>query len=304
MKKVGIIIVNYNGWEDTLECLNTLLNINKKGFLVTILIIDNGSTNDSVFKIENWLLKTCNYNQKIKDDYSYNEIIIKFIRCNRNLGFSAGNNIGIEYCMINDINYICLLNNDTLVKEDFLLTLLNEKINKGYDMISGKIISLYKENEYFVGGYISQLKCSGYHFWNNDNINKPITFLSGCLLLFDISVVKKIGMLDEKYFMYIEDVDYSFRATKAGLKLGVNNNTVVFHKEGKSSKNKDVLVYYNTRNRLYFCNKNINFPRKIIFNIYFIMNRLFKGLNNPKSISYIVKGYRDFFKKRMGKYYE
>lgn len=103
MDDVAIIILNWNGWKDTIECLKSLNNLNYKNY--EVIVVDNGSTDNSVEKIK---------------EYIENKPKFKLIANEKNLGFAGGNNIGIRYALNNEFEYILLLNNDTVVDENFL----------------------------------------------------------------------------------------------------------------------------------------------------------------------------------------
>lgn len=207
---VSIVLLNYNGYNDTIECIKSLKNITYNNY--KIVIVDNNSTDNSEIEIKKF----------IKNDDK-----IQFIQADKNLGFSGGNNIGIRYALENNADYICLLNNDTIVETNFLSELVNsmEKDNK-IGVAAGKI--MYFEDKDIIwsaGGFISEIKSLGEHYGIDTKDSKKfddtieVSFLTGCLQLIRKEVFEEIGMYDDRYFLYMEDVDFCKRATRKGYKL-------------------------------------------------------------------------------------
>ncbi|MFC2082233.1 glycosyltransferase family 2 protein [Bacteroidota bacterium] len=190
LPQVNIVILNWNGLEDTLECLESLRNINYPNY--KIIVVDNHSTGNDV--------------ELIKEKYE-NEIS-KLIVTEQNLGFSGGNNIGIDYSVESGAEYILLLNNDTVVEADFLTILVNEGKSDDIGIVS-PMIAYFSDNKkiWSAGGKINKLKASGFTFGRNKNVEnfnyaRICSFASGCCLLIKSRMIKEIGKLDENYFLY------------------------------------------------------------------------------------------------------
>lgn len=331
--KVFIILLNYNGWEDTIECLESLLAIDYENYQV--IIVDNKSTDNSVDEIKRWAkdiyIKKVDFKeieQKYKNltyiEYSKetaekggNEKSEKYleslksnekfvlIKSDENYGFAGGNNIGIRYALNCGADYIMLLNNDTVVTTSFLKPLI-ESINTvdNAGIASGKIYDYYNRDKYIAGGYIDLIKGSGYHYYNkNSSCIENVSFLSGCLWLIKREVFEEVGLLDENFFLYVEDVEFCYRVVRSGKKLLYNPNSVIYHKESKSTGKKSPLViYYNTRNRLYFVNKCYeSFYRKVIFYLFFFTTRIIKMLTKKNYRKHIIKGFLDYRRRNFGK---
>ena len=266
MTKIAIIILNWKQPKLTVETITSVLKINHPSFNYKIVLVDNGSPDDS-FKI---------FNQKYKKNKS-----IKIINTKENLGY-IGNNSGINYALENNFDFIILLNNDVVVDPNFLEELLKESNN--YDILGPKI--------YFAPGFefhkdryqkkdLGKIIWSmgGKMDWNNiygsnvaidkvdrgqfEKINENIDFIIGCCLMASRGVFKTIGFLDKNYFMYLEDVDFCQRAKKSNLKLACIPKSIIWHiNSGSSKSGGDLHDYFITRNRIYFAYKYASLKTK------------------------------------------
>lgn len=300
MEKVYIVIINFNGQKDTLECLNSLKKTDHGGFNINTLIVDNDPKNRISIR---------------EEDYS--ELNLKVIVSPENLGFSGGNNLGVEEALKNNANYVLLLNNDTLVKEDFLEKLVNfAKDNpevglispkiyfaKGYEFHKGK----YRQKElgsvlWYAGGEIDWKNVIGHHRGVDEvdrgqyNETVETDFASGCCILVNTKLINKIGKMREEYFLYYEDSDYSMRAKIAGFKVYFLPDSIIWHKNagstgGSGSKLQD---YYITRNRLIFGNRFAPLRSRLALSREGL-RLAFNGREWQK------KGARDYFLRRFGK---
>lgn len=302
--KVGIIILNYNGYTDTIECLESLKNANFLDNEVSIFVIDNGSTNESVNEISQWMQKNLSKYLILSEEKKVSSPFILYIGT-KNLGFSGGNNIGIRLAQISGMDYVLLLNNDTIVESGFLGPLLKiAEDDSSVGIIGSKIVDYYHRNHYILGGYLDLKKCSGYHFYDTEQANHTnITFTSGCIWLIPIQVFERCGLMDPNYFLYVEDVDFCYKVIMHGYRITCTKDSVIYHKEGQSTEIKPTMTYYNTRNRLYFAHKMKEpFRWKIFFYLYFGFTRVIKALLKPSIIPYVKKGIVDYRRKYYGKY--
>ncbi len=256
MKKIGIVILNYNGIKDTRECLTSLKDIKTSRFLHTIYVVD----------YSNDLQET----QAINKEFPETVVIKK----TGNLGFAGGNNVGIKQALNDGVDYILLLNNDTLVSSDFLQILFEymEK-NPMVGCISPKIYfakgyeyhkDRYKRTElgkviWYAGGLLDWQNMYGSHR-GVDEVDQgqydktmKTDFASGCCMLVKKEVFEKIGFLNEKLFLYWEDSDFSVRAEKAGWHVVYNPKPYIWHKNaGSSGVGSSLHDYFLQRNRLWF----------------------------------------------------
>lgn len=262
--KIAIVVLNYKGLEETLECLESLRRCSRINYDIEIIVVENGSDDGSFEALS-----------KIKD--------IHLVANNKNLGFSGGMNSGIKYALKRRTNYIIILNNDTIVDKNLVLNLA--KSAKSADIVAPKIYfapgfefhkDRYKKQDlgkviWYAGGSIDWKNILGIHT-GVDKVDKgqfskskEIDFATGACMLIKKDVFGKIGYLDDKYFLYLEDMDFCVRAKKAGFKIKFNPDAILWHKNaissgGSGSKLQD---YYITRNRLLFAAKYADLRTKI-----------------------------------------
>jgi GT2 family glycosyltransferase len=212
---VAIIIVNFNGKEDTLRCLESLRQdryVNKQ-----IIVVDNGSNNDSVVVIR----EACP------------EAIL--IETGKNLGFGGGNNVGIRHAVAAGADYVYLLNNDTTSEPDALSELVKAARENPSFGILAPVMHYMAEPEkiWFGGATLNPETLKALH----DNGSPPkrgdplreIPWATGCAMLIPAGVISKLGGFDERFFLYSEDVDLSLRAKAAGHRIGLVPAARIFH---------------------------------------------------------------------------
>lgn len=269
MDHISTIIVHYNTPKETKECLDSLSKISTKNFDHNIIVVDNGSK------------KQCKITQK------FSNASIELIRSESNLGFTGGNNLGISHAIKQyQSDYILLLNSDTEVDKDFLEHLYADIKNKPDVGISNPKIYFYKGTEFhsksyrrsekgnvlwYAGGSMDWENITAFHRGVDEvdlgqfDMQAKSEFATGCAMFIKREVIERVGILDKKFFLYSEDVDYSFRAKKYGYKIGFSPNSVVYHKnsasgDGVGSKIHD---YYQTRNRLLLVEKHGSWRNKL-----------------------------------------
>jgi hypothetical protein len=277
-KKIYIILVNYNSYQDTIECIESLKQINFDSY--KIIIVDNASTDESVNKLIN---------------YADDRLVL--LRSNKNLGFSGGNNIGIKYALDDGADYVLLLNNDTIVEPDFLQNMVETAENDKEIGIVGCKIKYNGDRNllWFAGGQVNWFKFLGEHFGKRElddgKYDKliEVSFVTGCCMLIKREVIEKVGMLPDEYFMYFEDVDFCVRVQEAGFKIIYEPKAVIYHKIGISSGGEEspFSIKWSTRNRIYFMHKfkyRVSRPQFLISNIFFYTTRL------VRVIQYYLKG--------------
>jgi GT2 family glycosyltransferase len=287
--KVTIIILNWNGKEDTIECLESLKHITYPNY--EILLVDNGSTDGSV--------------ECFRERYPEIEIIEN----GENLGFAEGNNVGIQRAMDKSADYVLLLNNDTVVDPEFLGELVKVAENNEKIWIVGPKIYYYfyegrKDVIWFAGGKIlrnfGQPFHSGLHKIDKGQYDKlkNVDFISGCASLIKMEAIKQIGLLDTDYFAYFEDLDFNINVSKAGYKIVYSPNSKIWHKASSTSGfMSPMYIYFHTRNRILFVRKNSNdFNFLFLFLPYFFIIRIiipffmFAIKNRWDNISALVDG--------------
>jgi len=300
--KVFIIILNWNNWSDTLECLESLKNNDYPNYQV--VIIDNGSDQRP----------------------NASEAGVKIIYNQENLGFAGGNNVGIKYALEQGADYVLLLNNDTVVSQDFLFKLVKAgESNKRFGLLGPKIFFYSsarqpdgeKEKIWFAGGQVNWLfnkgKMRGWGEKDKGQCDQPAIqeteYITGCCLLIKKEVIEKIGLIPEEYFLYYEDTDWSLAAQKAGFKCIFVPAARIWHKGSKSSvEGSPSYIYYHVRNGLILARRYAPWYIKPLVHLdacWRIKKQLVKLLFFPKRrlwAKYILLGIKDFYSGKRGKY--
>ena len=290
--KVAVIIVNWKKYDITSSCIESILNSTNSNF--KIILVDNESDN-----------------KKVKNFKYKNEIEI--IQNKKNEGFSKANNIGIDYALKNNYDYTILINNDTIVEKNLIEVLLKTAQAKNLSVVQPLILK-YNGKEiwnaggrinYFFGNFITRKKVG-----NSLNSSHELTeWLTGCCCLFKTKIFKEIGKLDESFFAYYEDVDFSLRLKKHGYKIGFTSKTHIYHYESFSSisnnskggKLSPYIHYLNIRNHILILKKHsylfnpfgtrlYQIFKIISYSIYFIFRLRFTKLNM------VYKGLLDSYK--------
>ena len=307
--RVSIIILNWNGWKDTVECLESLYQITYPNY--DVIVVDNGSEDESIKKIkeycegkikveskffeysdENKPIKIIEYTREegeagggkekeIADLPSNKKLMI--IKNEKNYGFAEGANIGIRYVLkVLDSNYILLLNNDTVVDKEFLGELVkvgesDEKIG----IVGPKIYYYdYKGRSdviNFTGANLNLWKLKEYRYGDGEidkgQLNKKMEVdkIEGSSMLLKRKVLQEAGLFDPDYFTYWEETDLCFRAAKKGFKLLYAQRAKIWHKEAASTGGtlSSHCIYYMTRNKFLFMKKNATKLQLLSFLLYF-----------------------------------
>ncbi|MBU0619372.1 glycosyltransferase family 2 protein [Patescibacteria group bacterium] len=237
MKKIAIIIVNWNEPKATIDCLasiHKLLKLNKLDYKVSIIVVDNGSKDNSVRLIQ---VKFPN---------------VFLLKNKINLGFARAVNIALKDVLKKDFDVVMLLNNDTVIKQKtFFNTMINELYQNNEIGIIGPVILDEKQNIWSAGGVIDPWRYSGGHITKLSQKTSPVDFVSGCCMFIKTEVFKKTGMFDERFYLYYEDVDFCLRAKKAHYKSMITSKAEIIH-SGSHTSRKDFgkMDYYLARGRL------------------------------------------------------
>lgn len=294
-RKVFIVILNWNNSADTINCIKSLSYITYQNY--EVVIVDNNSDDDDV--------------KMLTEEFGNR---IHLIKNKSNLGFSGGNNIGIKYALKAGAEYILLLNNDTVVEPDFLTNLINSPLNNKKTGIITPLIN-YEANRdkvWLAGGYISKLKASGFPYYFNRNEkevkeSRKVSFASGCCMLIKVKLLETIGVLDENYFLYVEDTDYCQRTLDEGYEIVFEKESKIYHKVNSTTTKltKALPLYYSVRNRLYFAKKlfgNWFYPAYLYVISSILLKTLFwffYGKNDMIKMAW--KGVKDFHSHNIGK---
>jgi GT2 family glycosyltransferase len=213
---VVCVVVNWNGWRDTLPCLESLARQDYPA--LHVIVVDNASTDDSV--------------ERIRADCPW----VELLESGANRGFAAGCNIGIVVARNRGAEFIWLLNNDTVAPPNTLSQLVASAAAPRTGMVGTVLRYLHRPEQIqaWGGGIVRRWLGYTQHFYAPSPLGQE-SFLTLASALIRREVFDSVGLLDEGYFMYFEDVDFSLRARAAGWQLTVAPGTAVLHKEGGSA---------------------------------------------------------------------
>ena len=266
MMKISVILVNYNGKKYNDACIKSVLD-STIGEQIQVVIVDNASTDDSL--------------AALRDRWGGREQI-HIIALEKNFGFSRANNEGIRWSVEAGIEYFLLLNNDTEVKTDTIekMFLCHQKTGK---IVVPKVYYADRRNTIWCAGgdftpVIRKTVQRGLNQPDRGQFDRSgeCLFANGCAMFLSKKIVDRVGFLDERFFLYYEDTEYSLRAADKGIGIRYCAEAVVYHKvNGSTAGNENPAnAYYIARNWL-LCNSiHMNKRRFALFLIYFSCNRL------------------------------
>ena len=259
MVKIYAIILNWNGFADTNECIESIRKIDTKDFKLNIVVVDNGSTDNSITEL-----------QGLQDKIKNFEIITN----RKNLGFSGGMNVGISHALSKKADFILVLNNDIVVDKYFLSELL--KTSKKYQNIGIAVPKIYfapgfefhkdryKKKDlgkvmWYAGGVIDWKNLYGTNRGVDEVDNgkyqreEDTDFATGNCMLINSKALVDAGKFKEDYYLYLEDLELSVRFAKKGWRVIYSPKALIWHKVSQSSGiGSELNDYYTTRNRLLF----------------------------------------------------
>jgi GT2 family glycosyltransferase len=292
-KRVWIILVNWRNGTDTLECLDSIV-ANAGDMLAGVAICDNDSQDDSITRIQNWAKSRAiclneyeyhegNFKNLIAARHAALQQNIEFvlIRTGGNRGFAGGNNVGIRYVQAQSkFDFILLLNNDaTLAKDSLEAMVIRFKESERFGMIGCTVVYHYapQKVQAYAGAsfqpWLARAVVLGAHrslLLQRDvaEVERQLDYIHGASLMIKRDCLEKIGLMEERYFLYYEEIDWAIRAKRCGFTLGYAEKAIVFHKEGGTigsssieSKRSLLSEYYLVRSAMRFTSK---------FYLYFI----------------------------------
>lgn len=271
------VVVNWQGWRDTIPCVESLLAQDFR--LMQVLVVDNASADDSVARIRTAFPS------------------IELLRADANRGFAAAANLGISAALARHADFVWLLNNDIIAPPDTLSKLLHAADAPSVGIVGSVLRYMHDPQQIQAWGGGSVTRTMGYatHLRSPASLGRN-SFLTFASVLLRREMLEQIGHLDEGYFMYFEDSDLCFRARAAGWTLAVAADTAVLHKEGGSSgpKKSPRLDRIVTASGLRFLGR-YGRPRALS-QILFVLSRLgkrgFRG--NLAGMRAVLRGVRDW----------
>tara|TARA_B100001750_G_C15501748_1_gene597696 strand:+ start:888 stop:1787 length:900 start_codon:yes stop_codon:yes gene_type:complete len=266
MIKIGIVTIVYNSEHVIDDFLNSL---NKQSFNdFELFIIDNNSRDKTISKIKNYNLNF-NYTLKINKN---------------NIGVAAGNNQGIKLALEKKCQNILIMNNDIVFYSDLLINILNEHTKDNNVLITPKINYYYNKNIIWYGGgfFLKKRGYKQYHRGIGDKSNNSclikdfVDYAPTCCLFIPGKVFSDLGMMDEKYFVYYDDVDFCYRVfTSDKYKLLFCPNIIMYHKVGSLTRSRinnklsRFFIKQIVRNHVYFLRKQKNKLKYFFIILYF-----------------------------------
>lgn len=293
---VAIILVNWNGYAFTAACLSSLRAVDYPEF--TVFLVDNASTDS-----EGSLLKR-NFPE------------IELIQNTENLGFAGGNNVGIRKALDDGYAHVLLLNNDTIVEADFLGQLMRKFINQPKLAVVQPLIFFLHDRDqiWSAGGKWNNLFCRAItlgdrKFRGNFPVkDKSLDWATGCCMLITREALAEVGLLNESYFTYFEDVEWSLRFRDKGYEIALASESVIYHEAGASSKKKHSegtlsagVFYYLVRNQFYLIRTRGNAIEKVFSGTYHTFRFVgwmvyFCLRGRSQKLKAVAKGIRDGWK--------
>jgi GT2 family glycosyltransferase len=269
--RVDILILNWNGWRDTIECLESVLQLHHAP--IRVIVCDNGSSDDSLDRIRQWAregaapsvaksplrspvrgrpvpIRLVEYDRRAAEaggDAAAADATLVLIAAGDNVGFAGGNNIGLRFLLASDsTGLVCFLNNDMVVAPESLsrmVSTLESDPSIGCvgptlleyhapDVVQAAAGGMFVEWQGLPRPHSSTGEPKG--SWAERHPDRLDFIGMGCMLL-SVDTVRRVGLIDERFFLYCEDIDYSLRLRSAGLRLALAADADVWHKGGASS---------------------------------------------------------------------
>lgn len=317
---VVIIVLNWNGREDTLDCLASVRNIDYSHF--SVLVVDNGSEDNSVDAIR----------------YSFPEVSI--IETGKNLGYAGGNNVGMRWALERGADYILLLNNDTVVDTGLLTSFVKCATENINGALFGAKIYYFKHPDILWSAGADWVPALGNHLTRgvlkkDDGSYEQVresAYANGCALFIASHVLREVGLFDESYFIIFEETDLSYRVKEAGYKIYFVPGAKLWHKVSVSigGHESPIARYFNARNQLLWSSRHLawlnqlrvyrhvlsrlreayiprlhlNEPgrslwRNLTWGLSSWLRQLRRNLRSPGNLAELI-GLRDYFMKRFG----
>ncbi|MRR54804.1 MAG: glycosyltransferase family 2 protein [Deltaproteobacteria bacterium] len=249
--RVYIVILNFNNWDDSLECLDSCARLtydNRR-----LLLIDNGSRED-----RSW---------EVLERYPEVELVMSVA----NRGFAGGCNLGIELALARGADLVWLLNNDTVVEADSLARLVVD-LPDDAGIVSPKIYYYGTREIWSSGGYFNKTAMAVNYTYDREGTDE-VGFVTGCAMLIPARIFREYGLLKEEYFLNVEDWEICRRLTRGGKKIYVIGGSVIYHKVSRSKQGvaSPLDVYYTVRNRLYFIDEYYSGAQRLCLRTLFTL---------------------------------
>lgn len=288
MNKVALVTVTYNSQTVINGFMNSLLSQTYSNW--HLYVVDSGSNDDTLNEIK----KIPHNNQ------------VTILALNENVGFAKGNNIGIKQALQDKCDYLMLINNDVEFDNDFLTLIAHEVYQKEFAILAPKMNYFKPKNKIWAagGGFIPKNAWAAYHVGENEldlgqfDKDCDCDFVPMCCVAIKSNLFQKIGLLDEKYFIYSEDADWFYRAKLLGYRIRYFHKAILYHKVssltgGSTSK---IGASFGTRNRVYFICKHFFCKQKYIYLTKYFLGMFISLLTGKYSLKEFCWRFPAFFK--------
>jgi GT2 family glycosyltransferase len=319
LPRVTILVLNYNRWRDTIECLESVFRIDYPNWRV--VVCDNASTDDSLDRIRDWAngrlahlmpadnplrvlseppvakpIRYVEYDRAQAEaggDAHDVDVPLTLIRVGSNRGFTGGNNVGLRYLLANGherlgAEYVCLLNNDAVIAASCIRQLVDvAEPDESVGAVGGTMLEYSAPNVVQVagGGWVSLwhggTRANGVGAPRNEPPDRTLGFVSGCCMLVRLSTVARVGLLDERYFMYGDDTDWCVRMAAHGYRMAYARQAEIWHRgSGTAVRGSWTSDYYNVRSPLLFVWKfrPLRMPAAFAYSVYrCVLPKLVRG---------------------------
>lgn len=274
LPRVWVVVLNWNNAPDTLRCLASLERQDYPD--LRILVVDNGSTDGSLERIR----EACSG--------------LEALALTENLGFGGGMNRGMDYSLAAGAEYVLLLNNDAELAPDAVRLLVAAmEAHPGAGLAAPTIFHHSPPGApWYAGGRLSRWTGTAEH-WTHDPTPeiRSVTFATGCCWLVRPALVARVGGLNERYFLYVEDVEYCDRVLAAEFEILHVGASHAWHEVGASTQSQQAkapaLDYYDTRNGLWFIRERLRGAQRLTACAYYW------GVRMPRKLARIILAARD-----------
>jgi GT2 family glycosyltransferase len=275
---IGIVSVLYKSDAVLPDFFESLARQTYQDFLLILVDNDANETTQSIIRNLN---------------IQYSNIKINYIDSKANIGVAAGNNLGIQKAIHFKCRQILLSNNDiVLVENDILDKMIYLNLSENKKLITPKILYYDTKKVWMAGGYFSKWRSLGVHYGNHAeaddsrfNFSREVTYAPTCFMFVDTEVFDKMGLMDEKYFVYVDDTDFIYRCVQNNISLWYDHTKTILHKVSSSTGGDDspFYIYYSNRNKIYFVRKHYDLILKTIAFFHILLTRTINYFRYTKS---------------------
>ncbi len=286
MRTLGLVTVLFNSPEVLPDFFDSLAAQTDTDWHIEI--IDNSTDNRSITVVRECVGRL-------------NLTNVGFTKNTENVGVAKGNNQGIAKCLAMGCDYVVLLNND-IVFGPTLLRQVREALDSGECLVAPRVHYHDNGSLWYAGGRIRRIAATAQHYRDReplaevDRQDRHTRYAPTCFMGVRAEVFQRVGMMDERYFVYYDDTDFVYRCLQRGYRILYQGSAELKHKVSSSTGGgrSDFSVYYYNRNRLFFIRKNLVGLERLLASGWYYLTRLYKyGTYDPKQKAILVRAVRD-----------